>query len=154
MKKENISLEKTPEGIILQNGLVKLSSRRIKNIGYTQEYFARTSDGWRLICSGERDNPSLAKSSKIRDVVIGEGTKPSLVPNLTEAKIVQNLPTKATIKFSGVIEQHSISVYITLKSECNYFHILVEDAIEGKSEIEYDVNVKYFSQCFGKVISQ
>jgi len=137
LKKENISLEKTSEGIILQNGLVKLSLRRIKNIGHTQEYFARTSDGWRLICSAERDNLSLAKSSKTHDVVISQGTKPVLVPNLTEVKVVQNLPAKATIKLSGVIKEHSISVYITLKSECNYFHILVEDYIRGKSEIEY-----------------
>jgi len=41
------------------------------------------------------------------------------------------------VKLSGAIEQHNLSLYFTLESGCNYFHILVEDYIPGKSKIEY-----------------
>jgi len=82
LKKGKVLLRETSEGIVLENGIIKLSLKRMNN-SYTQEYFARVSNGWKLICSAERDNPSLEKSSKTCDVVISQGMGFPCFPRLT-----------------------------------------------------------------------
>ncbi|MBK8034586.1 MAG: hypothetical protein IPK17_34805 [Chloroflexi bacterium] len=123
-------------GFVLHNGIVKLRLLRV-NGAYTQEYCARTAEGWRLICAAERSTERIDDASMFRDLVIGRERDGEQAAQFTDVQVAREHPTKITLKLTAQIEQHHIALYITLEAGKNHFHCLIEDDIHEKSLVEY-----------------
>lgn len=131
----NVTFEKDAEGFSLQNGLVKLRLVRVNN-SFTQEFYARSAEGWRLICVAERDSASAASATWTKDVVIARESSPELGFAIHEVEVVRSNPARCVIRLGCTGEQNQIDLIVTLGAGEQYFHYTVEDHIGEKTLVE------------------
>ncbi|MBL8153111.1 MAG: hypothetical protein JNM70_02910 [Anaerolineae bacterium] len=105
--------------------------------GYTQEYYARAADSWRLVCVSERDTLQLTPTSSIRDLAIGRERDSDLLPQLADVQVIRAKPTSVTIRLAAQIDHHQLALYITLETAQPYFHCVIEDQIGAQSLVEH-----------------
>lgn len=131
-----IIFESVENGYELHNGLVKLKLLLL-NGAYTQEYYAHSADGWRMICASERDTADAAFATGSRDLVIGREQESELIGRFEEVQMIRAKPSSVTIRLSGQIEYHRFHLYVTLEAGKRHFHCVIEDQIVEKSLVEH-----------------